>query len=73
MKIYGAKKVAEESARLSKEKFFSYGVLPVYCNSKTWTLSTDPDDPERGWKVTELIRENTEEEILRAVRRWLAM
>lgn len=60
----GAKKASEtsRSARMP---------MPIYYNTATKTVYTRPG--EGRCHVTDLIRENSEQEIEEAVRRWLWM
>lgn len=55
-------KVAERSAQ---------GVTPIYYSIKEDAVYTE--DGDGRYYVTDLIRKNTEAEIVRAVRRWMAM
>lgn len=73
-KINGADKVAKTSQRIKQGDWGSWET--IYYDMNTNTVMMFPDymrlaDKSRAYKVCKLIRPNTEEEVVEAVRQWL--
>lgn len=74
MEIYGAEKVAKESQSIVQSNYRTW--INIYYDYNTDTVMTERDyeenleDKSRAYGVTQLIRPNTAEEIIKAVKRW---
>ena len=74
MEIYGAERVAKESQNIVQSNYRTW--INIYYDYNTDTVMTERDyeenleDKSRAYGVTQLIRPNTAEEIIKAVKRW---
>ena len=73
MEIFGAERVAEQSKKIIQTNYRTW--VDIYYDYNTDTVMTEADyelleDKSRAYGVTQLIRPNTAEEVIKAVKRW---
>ena len=74
MEIFGAERVAKASQGIVQSNWKTW--ISIYYDYNTDTVMTEADyeenleDKSRAYGVTQLIRPNTAEEVIKAVKRW---